>query len=399
MRTPRLDRFFDQGMTFNNFYSNCPVCSPARAAAMTGRYPDLVGVPGVIRTHDENSWGYLSQNAVTLPQLLKQLGYDTALIGKWHLGLRSENHPNERGFDFFHGFLGDMMDDYYDHLRHGNNYMRKNRETIKPEGHATDLFTEWTIDYLKSHANSENPWFLFLSYNAPHTPIQPPEDWLERVEQRERDIPEARAKLVALIEHMDHGIGQVLDNLPGAPEDTLVLFVSDNGGQLNVKANCGLYRSGKQSMYEGGIRVPFAARWPDQIAAQSRSQSVQATMDILPTLCELTGAPTPRLTDGASFLNELLQRNDADSTDPRTLIFVRREGGGQYLGQDYYAIRHGDWKLLHDSPFQPYELYNIAEDPYEQTNVAEQNPAVFQELTRSLQRHIQRAGAVIWQKP
>ena len=120
-----------------------------------------------------------------MPQTLEEAGYHTAIVGKWHLGLESPNTPNERGFDYFHGFLGDMMDDYYTHRRHGINYMRRNGEEIDPEGHATDLFTDWAIDYLDERKGPTSPFFLYLAYNAPHSPIQPPADWLAKVKRRE----------------------------------------------------------------------------------------------------------------------------------------------------------------------------------------------------------------------
>ena len=149
IRTPHLDRLCREGMTFQNFFANSCVCSPTRAALLTGCYPDRVGVPGVIREETpDDSWGYLSARATLLPQLLKPAGYHTALIGKWHLGIGSPNTPTERGFDFFQGFLGDMMDDYWTHLRHGHNFMRRNLEVIAPQGHATDVFTGWACDYL-----------------------------------------------------------------------------------------------------------------------------------------------------------------------------------------------------------------------------------------------------------
>ena len=182
IQTPNIDRIAANGVRFTKFYANSSVCSPSRASLMTGRYPDRAGVPGVIRTHPENSWGYFRQDAVTLPSVLKQKDYHTALIGKWHLGLEPENHPCKRGFDHFHGFLGDMMDDYYTHLRHDTNYMRRGSDTINPQGHATDLFTEWSVDFIRAQAqSSRSPFFLYLAYNAPHTPIQPPDDWVERI--------------------------------------------------------------------------------------------------------------------------------------------------------------------------------------------------------------------------
>ena len=204
LESPHIDSIAADGIRFSDFYANCPVCSPTRAALLTGRYQDLVGVPGVIRTRLEDSWGYLSESAVLLPQPLKKAGYHTAIVGKWHLGLEAPNTPMDRGFDHFHGFLGDMMDDYYNHRRHGFNYMYDDRTEIDPEGHATDLFTEWACDYIRGR-KAKQPYFLYLAYNAPHTPIQPPEEWIAKVKAREKGITDRRAKLVALIEHMDDG--------------------------------------------------------------------------------------------------------------------------------------------------------------------------------------------------
>jgi len=185
IHTPNIDKLFAKGVRFTNFYANCTVSSPTRASLMTGCYPDMVGVPGVIRTHEADNWGYFLPGAITLPDMLKRAGYQTALIGKWHLGLESPNLPNERGFDFFHGFLGDMMDDYWNHLRHGINYMRLNKTEIDPEGHATDIFSGWAVDYIRQKAKEKEPFFLYLAYNAPHFPIQPPEEWVGRVKKRE----------------------------------------------------------------------------------------------------------------------------------------------------------------------------------------------------------------------
>jgi arylsulfatase A-like enzyme len=399
LKSPHIDQLLQQGMRFTNFYANCPVCSPTRASTITGCYPDLVGVPGVIRTHARDSWGYLSPSAKTMPQLLRSAGYQTALIGKWHLGLETENHPCNRGFDFFHGFLGDMMDDYYHHRRHGINYMRHNFQEINPQGHATDLFTQWTIDYINTHLENEAPWFVFLTYNAPHTPIQPPEEWVQKVKARESGISDDRAKLVALIEHMDDGIGEIMMALEttAEAENTIVVFVSDNGGYLKVGAPCGPVRGGKQDMYEGGIRVPAGIRWPGHVAPGSESSHVALTMDLLPTLCDAAEADYGREIDGVSFLPELL--GEHKPTTPRTLFFARREGNNRYLGQDYYAVRQGDWKLVHNNPHAPLELYNLKIDPKETNNLATKEATVYNHLTRELRAQIQRAGAVPWQKP
>jgi arylsulfatase A-like enzyme len=398
LQSPNIDGLVSRGMRFDNFYANCPVCSPTRAAILSGRYPDLVGVPGVIRTMPHDNWGYLAPDAVLLPKWFKTAGYDTAIVGKWHLGLESPNTPLDRGFDHFHGWLGDMMDDYYAHRRHDINYMRSDREIIDPTGHATDLFTDWACDYLRSR-KADTPFFLYLAYNAPHTPIQPPAEWVEKVKQREANTNPKRAKLVALIEHMDAGIGKVLHTLEqsGLDQNTLVIFTSDNGGQLNVGARNGPLRDGKQSMYEGGIKVPAVAVWPGQIKAGSRSDRIGLSMDIVPTVLEAAGAKIPTHLDAQSFLPTL--RGQRQPPEDRTLMFVRREGNNRYGGKTTHAVRRGPWKLVHDSPFGPLELYNLDTDPLEENDLSTKNPQQFNALAAALRAHIQRAGRVPWQEP
>ncbi len=400
LRTPHIDRLFSEGMRLNNFYANCPVCSPTRAALLSGRYQDLVGVPGVIRAHQDNNWGYLSPEVTLLPSVMQQAGYHTALIGKWHLGLESPNTPNERGFHHFHGFLGDMMDDYHHHRRHDINYMRRNDDVIDPRGHATDLFTAWACDYLRSResASDDNPFFLYLAYNAPHTPIQPPDDRLNKVRQREPGISEQRAKLVALIEHLDDGIGQVLACLDetGEADNTIVVFSSDNGGQTSVGARNGPLRDGKGSMYEGGLKVCTCVRWPGHIEPATTDFPAMS-MDILPTLMEAAGIDIPEGLDGRSFLPTLKGKQQPPLRE--LWFFHRREGGRQFGGKTIDAVRRGDWKLLQNSPYQPLELYNLAEDPLETHDRSQSAPKVFSELAAELRRQIQRYGAVPWQQP
>ena len=398
IQTPNIDRIAAQGTRFTRFYANSSVCSPSRASLMTGRYPDRAGVPGVIRTHPENSWGYFRQDAVTLPSALKQKDYRTALIGKWHLGLEPENHPCKRGFDHFHGFLGDMMDDYYTHLRHNNNYMQHGFDTIDPRGHATDLFTEWSMDFIQAQAQSSHPFFLYLAYNAPHTPIQPPDEWIARVQEREPDIAPQRAKYIALVEHMDAGIGRVLDTLEDTDQlsNTLVIYTSDNGGAMNVGAHNGPLRGQKGEMYEGGIRVPTCAMWPGYISEGHVTDQVALLMDLFPTVCEAAGAPIPNGIEGRSIW-QTLQGEQQDFSD-RILYWLRREGGQQFLGQCQHAIRRGDIKLLHNSPFEPLELYNLSNDPLETTDNAQTETALFREMSQLFQAETQKAGSVPWQR-
>jgi arylsulfatase A-like enzyme len=402
IQTPHIDRIAQDGMRFSQFYANSSVCSPSRAALLTGRYPDRVGVPGVIRTHPENNWGYFSQEAVTLPAMLKRADYHTALIGKWHLGLEAENHPRERGFDHFHGFLGDMMDDYYTHLRHDNNYMRQGFETIDPRGHATDLFSDWSAEFIRSRQNESDPFFLYLAYNAPHTPIQPPQEWIDRIREREPEASDTRVEYLALVEHMDDGIGRVLDALDetGQASNTIVIYTSDNGGQMNVGADNGPWRGQKGQMYEGGIRVPACVRWPGEMDSGASDDAANDTaamlMDLYPTLCDAVGLPIDHEIEGQSILPTL--RGGTQDFSERVYYWIRKEGGQQFLGLDQHAVRRGDVKLLHNQPFEPLELYHLGNDPAESADLRDSNGAAFAEMRQLLQAEMQRAGGVPWQR-
>jgi len=403
LRTPNMDAIVSRGMRFDNFYANCPVCSPSRAALLSGKYPDRVGVPGLVRTDPKDNWAYLSREAMLLPATLHKAGYHTAIVGKWNLGLDPENSPNAKGFDMFHGFLGDMMDDYLTHRRQGHNYMRLNDQEVDPQGHATDIFTQWAIEYVRQRAGAAKngqPFFLYLAYNAPHVPIQPPPWWLERVRQREPGISQKRARMVALIEHLDDGVGKVLAALKdaGLEQSTLIFFTSDNGGQVDAGASVGPYRGTKGTMYEGGLRVPMAAMWPGHIAPGSRSNAVSAHMDIMPTICQVAGVAPPPDIDAISLI-PVLTGKAKDLAAERELYFVRREGGAPFFGLTSHALRRGDWKLVHNTPFSPLELYNLKDDPREQHDLTGSNTKIRNELTRQLQVLVQRAGSVPWERP
>lgn len=405
LKSPAIDKLAARGLKFTNAYANCPVCSPTRAALLSGRYPELVGVPGVIRTHSrKDSWGYLAPESVLLPAMLRKAGYHTACIGKWHLGDEPECIPNAKGFDHFHGFLGDMMNDYYNHRRAGVNYMRHNGEVIDPKGtHATELFTDWAVAYITQRSQAttgkHQPFFLYLAYNAPHTPIQPPEDWVKKVMEHEPGIDKARARLVALIEHMDAGIGRVMDAIDAGPmskDNTLVIFASDNGGQVNVGGKNGPLRGGKQDMYEGGIRVPQVAVWPGRIKPGTTTDQITMSTDVFATACEVAGVKIDHDIDGVSILPTLLGEKQSIQRD---LYWTRKEGNTRYMGQSVWAVRSGDWKLLQNSVEGRFELYNLADDPKETTDLRDKNRGKYNELAAKLRAHMQRGGAVPWQPP
>jgi arylsulfatase A-like enzyme len=395
IQTPNLDELIGRGAFLTNFYTNSTVCSPTRASLLTGKYSDMSGVPGVIRTNPENNWGHFRNDLPTLPSKLKLAGYHTAIVGKWHLGLESPNTPNERGFDYFKGFLGDMMDSYYTHRRHGINYMRLNGDSINPKGHATDLFAQWAIDYVKEKSQSKNPFFLYLAFNAPHFPIQPPKEWLEKVRKREPGISEKRARNIALVEHMDDAIGRLIQQLDvlGLSQNTIIVYSSDNGGSLPHSASNGELRGGKGDLYEGGIKSPGCIVWPAMIKPNSKLSILTLTMDIMPTLCEIAGVNPGNEIDGRSLLPIL--NNEKKELPDRSVFFMRREGGN-YAGLCYYAARNNRYKLVQNSPFEPIQMFDIIADPLEK-NPLNQNSEEYKKLFTELTQHIRLSGNIKWQ--
>jgi len=232
VRTPHLDRFAAEGMLFTRMRANCTVCSPTRAAFLTGRYADRAGVPGVIRTEPQNSWGYLAAGLPTVADRLRTVGYHTAIVGKWHLGLTSPNLPNERGFDFFHGFLGDMMDSYTTHLREGQTSCAATARSSTPPATPPISSPPGPSTTSTSAPADEKPFFLYLATTLRTSLSSRPAEWLARVRERAPALDDKRAKNVALVEHLDDAIGRVLTALrdTGLDRNTLVILSSDNGG-------------------------------------------------------------------------------------------------------------------------------------------------------------------------
>jgi len=398
VKTPHIDALAAKGIFLKNCYANSTVCSPSRAALLTGLYPDLVGVPGVIRQQEKDSWGYLKKDAILLPAVLKKSGYQTAIIGKWHLGFDKPNIPNSKGFDQFKGFLGDMMDDYYTHRREGINWMRENEKEIDPKGHATDLFTDWAIDYVVEKNKSTAPYFLYLAYNAPHFPIQPPAEFLDKVKQREPDATESRAKNIALVEHLDTSIGKLMATLEasGQMNNTIIVFSSDNGGSLPHGQSNGTLNGGKQDMLEGGIKVPAVVVWKDKIKAGGSSDQLALLMDFFPTLANIAGASVEHKVNGIN-LTPVLKGTGSIQTD-RTVYWMRREGG-QHNGLAYYAARKENVKILQNNPFEAFKGYDLDKDPLEKNPINTNDHELFKALKLSLQEHIRASGKIPWQEP
>ncbi|MCC6301283.1 MAG: sulfatase-like hydrolase/transferase [Gammaproteobacteria bacterium] len=411
LQTPNIDDLAAHGMRFNNFYANSSVCSPTRAALMTGRYPALVGVPGTVARDPVTNMGYFSPTGPTLPELLKSAGYTTGLIGKWHLGdyLGEDPHnlPTRRGFDYFHGFIG-AAGDYYTHDGSsygwpGNNLLMLNETVLNPASlqgiHTTDLLTQWAKDYIQEKSGSSQPFMMYLAYSAPHDPLQPPQAYLDEVLAHQPGIDPERAKMVALIKHLDDSIGQVIQKLKdsGVYDNTLIIFNSDNGGYLLHKANNGPYRGGKLDFYEGGIHVPMVAVWPGRIQPGTQSAEIALTMDLYPTLAEVAGATVSHSIEGRSILPTLLGQNP--QYPARDLFFENRSTFTDTLWKTHYAVRRQDWKLVQGTPGGTFELYNLASDPYETQNLAGANPAKVAELTAALNAYKAQESLVPWQPP
>jgi len=396
IRTPHIDSLAKGGMRFTNFYANCPVCSPTRSSLFSGLYPVRTGVQGVLRRNATDNWGHLSSKVTLLPEVLQRRGYATALVGKWHLGHGAPNDPNSRGFDRFQGMHGGMLMDYWKHTGHQATEpdMWRDRNPIKVDGHATDIFGQWARETLADLSRGSKPFYLAVMFNAPHTPIQPKPEWLDRVRKRHPRMSELRANLVALVEHLDEVIGRVL---AAVPDNTLIAFTSDNGGQCSAGGSNGPWRGCKEDMYEGGIRVAGCVQWKGKVAAGSSTDRTCLSMDLAATLAEAAGVTLPQPVDGVSFLPTMLSR--PQQAPERDLFWSRREGNARYQGKTIHAVRRGDWKLVHNSPFAPLELYNLKDDPAEKVNLADREKAKFNELSAALRKHVQLGGEVPWFNP
>jgi len=390
--TPNIDELADNGFKFTRAYANSTVCSPSRAAILTGNYPDMVGVPGVIRDMPDNTWGNLKDDVPFLPTELQKLNYNTALVGKWHLGYKSPDLPNNRGFDHFKGFVGDMMDDYYTHERSGVNWMRENEQEIHHKGHATDVFTDWALEFIDKQRSQDQPFFLFLTYNAPHDPIQPPQEWLDNIQKREPNLSLKRQKMIALVEHLDYNVGRILNYLKMSQLDknTIIIFTSDNGGALQHGASNSPFNGGKGDMLEGGIRVPCLVKLPNTSKPQISDRPL-LLMDFFSTLLKMAGGNSD-FDLPSQNISELFGLSDTDTS--RCMIWMRREGH-KFGGRAYYAISDGTYKLLQRDPYSNYELFNLSKDFGETSPI--HFPEIEQSLITPLTKHIQNSGKVPWQ--
>lgn len=374
IRTPNLDRLAAQGVRFTQAYANQCVCSPTRAALLTGRYQQRAGFEWVLPPVQPEK-GLLPEH-VTIATRLKNAGYRTGMFGKWHLGYRPEFSPNAHGFEEFFGFLGGNADYYAHRDVNGVPDLWHNGERVNVPGYLTDLLAARAGEFIGQ--DDAGPFFCYLAFNAVHWPFQPP-GRPDDVRSKETWQNGNRRDYAAMVEAMDSGVGQVLRMLDQRQltENTLVIFTNDNGGE-RYSRNAPLFH-GKHTLWEGGIRVPAIVRWPGKIRPGGLTRQVAASMDFAASILSAASIPLPGNLDGLDLLPVL---TGAKPVMERTLCWrVNRESHRQQ------AIRRGSWKYIRDS--EDDLLFDVEADPSERNNEAYLRP----ELVAGL-----RATFAAWQR-
>lgn len=373
IRTPNIDRLAREGVRLTDFYA-APQCTPTRAALITGRYQQRVALERALSTAGPTSEEGLLPNGNSLPQLLKNAGVATGLVGKWHLGFRPEFSPNAHGFDYFYGFLSGYID-YYTHTRgiDGREDLFENGTTVHDSGYMTDLITEHAVRFMRN--NAARPFFLEVAYNAAHWPFQRPGHPSRAPHNAAFPSPgdsaaPTRADYVAMLEHADGGVGTLLAELErlGVARNTLVIFTNDNGGEW-LSRNAPLFHR-KDTLWEGGIRVPAIFRWSGHFPAGQVRGIPGITMDLSATILAATHTPIPPQYDGRD-LAPMLQGRVA--TDQRALFWRINTPLRQQR-----AVRLGKWKLLVDG--DDILLFDLTRDVGERNDVAYAHPDIVRRL-------------------
>ena len=387
-RTPNLDRLARQGVRLTNAYANASNCSPTRAGFITGQYQQRWGIERPLAINPADSALGLPVKGVSLPALLKASGYATGLIGKWHLGFKTEFGPNAHGFDEFFGFRSGALD-YYSHTRgDGVSDLYENTTPVEVPGYLTDEISKRSVSFIDRHARG--PFFLEVAYNAVHWPFQPPDmpDSLRhRVPQPDErgdfrlyqgptsPVQATRQDYVRMLERADSGIGRVLAALDrnGLVSNTIVVFTNDNGGEW-LSRNAPLSNR-KSTMWEGGIRVPMIVRWPGHVPAGTTSDQVAITMDLTASFLAVTKSPIPAAhkLEGINLLPIL--SHTAPIVERQLFWRVKRP-------QLQRAVRSGPWKLVDDDG--DFYLFNVLTDPGERHDRTAAHPAIVQRLIAAL---------------
>lgn len=393
--TPNLDRLFNEGLHFTNGYVSSSTCGPSRASFITGRTSSRFGMEGNETVPPTSE--------IFLPAALKDTGYTTGAIGKWHLGHEADETPTARGFDYFFGFLGGNHN-------YWKNPLQRNGQEIAFEGYLTDVLAEDAVEFIETHKKA--PFFLYVAFNAPHSPMQAPQQALERIVKhqprfapayerikqvkgkdalpnftfadfRKPDADPEIMRLVyaAMVLRMDEGIGRILQAVEdaGIRENTCIFFLSDNGAALSRPTDFGgvnlPLRFGKGTVFEGGVRVVFGASWPGTLPAGGEYDGIVNAVDLFTTTVELAGGSLPddRVIDGVNLIPYLTGEQEGE---PHETFFFRRKN------RKSWALRSGNFKYVKDRRAKSKDgvLYELSEDIGESTDVSDQYPEKKQEL-------------------
>ncbi len=373
VKTPNIERLAAEGMRLTDFHTSGVVCSPTRAGLLTGRYQQRAGIPGVIvadpsgLTHENG----LQDREITVAELLQKEAYDTAIFGKWHLGYDPLYSPLNNGFDKYAGFVAGNID-YFSHIdQSGKHDWWRDRELNVEQGYATSLINDYAVKYIEQSRST--PFFLYVSHAAPHYPYQGPDDSAERQAGAQFEVYSADGDVQATYREMvleiDRGIGDIMRALErtGQDKNTLILFFSDNGA--NEYGSNAPYRGYKTTVWEGGHRVPFIARWPSKIPADTVRSQLSSSLDVMPTIMDIVGIP---IVDAPAL--------DGSSIAP--LLYGERGNSNRQLYWNGVAMRDGDWKLV-IADGKP-KLFDLSSDPGELNDLSTSNPQMVTEMLAAI---------------
>ncbi len=394
LHTPNLDQLASSGIQFTQFYASSPICSPSRASLLTGRYPQRAGLPG--NAPSEFGSAGMPAGQLTLAELFKQGGYQTAHFGKWHLGYSPETMPNQQGFDYSYGFMGGCIDNYSHYYYWGgpnrHDLWRNGTQIWEPGEYFPKRITGEAIEYIER--NQDNPFFIYWASNTPHYPLQPEPDWVRYYQH----LPMPRRLYAASLSSMDEKIGQILGKLKelGLAENTIVIFQGDQGHSEEERAFgsggfSGPFRGSKFSLLEAGIRVPAIISWPSTIPAGQYRDQFATNIDWFPTLASFCSLPQPdRKIDGKNLRN-IIDSETAGS--PHPYFFWQSLGSAEH---PQWAVRKGPWKLMH-RPIglsitelfkERFFLVNLETDSAEQFNLADRYPSMVDSLEKNYEAWI-----------
>lgn len=381
--TPNIDRLAKSGIVFTDAHVSATVCAPSRAGLMTGKYQQRFGFEAN-DTGDKNSGDIgLSDDVVTMADVFKGNGYKTIALGKWHLGGHESDHPNKRGFDEFYGFETGSRSYFPIKNPSKKKMLQHNGEHIQFKGYMTDVLGDQSVRFIEE--NKENPFFMYLSYNAVHTPMEAKKEHLEKYKNHPRQ------KLAAMTWSLDENIGKLqlkLEELEIA-DNTLIYFLSDNGGAANNTSSGGLLKGWKGNKFEGGHRVPFIVSWPSQIKAGEIFNGLSSSLDIFTTSLAAANIKKENnlILDGVNLLPYLKGERTGDPHE--TLFWRKLEEAG---------ARIGDYKLIRIKGFGS-TMYNLEADLGETNNLKEVNQKKFNNLEKELQKWESQMKEPLWAEP